>query len=85
MSVLLDEATEILEALDFEPRCEARVRGHTCGDVATRALVCTSCGKVTAVSCEPHAATVLRAKWSATHAECGARAPLCSLVEVVPL
>ena len=86
MSVLLDEETVVIDALDFEITCEALKRGvDRCGVEATHQAICTSCGDVTCVVCIDHAIWARKSDRRLTHTACGARGPICDLVEVVPL
>lgn len=87
MSVLLDEETVVLEALDFEVPCR-KVGDHA----AELAFTCRSCGFVD-FSCRPHFEELRRIvdAWAergvrAVHVRCGFRATsLDELVRVVTL
>lgn len=87
MSTLLDEETVVLDALDFEPRCDC-VNLETrqlCGVAATHWLRCTVCSQPVGMACEQHRARLDEADWTVTHTVCGKSAPMCVLVEAVPL
>lgn len=86
MSTLLDEATIVLDALDFDVTCEAFKKGvDRCGEEATHQAICVECGAVTCVVCIGHAIWARRSERRATHIACGASGVLRDLVQVVPL
>lgn len=85
MSTLLDEETVILEGLDFEPVCDCITAGDKCGEEATHALFCASCGIGVGFACIGHAIWVRRTERTGTHVVCGFGGLIRDLVKVVPL
>lgn len=87
MSTLLDVDTVVLDGLDFNPRCDCKDNEtrRMCGDDATHWLRCTICGQSVGTACAEHRARLEGADWTVTHTTCGKSAPMCVLVEAVPL
>lgn len=87
MSTLLDTESDVLDALDFDPRCDCvnLETRRTCGAAATHWLRCTVCSQPVGMACELHRARLDGADWTVTHTVCGKSAPMCVLVEAVPL
>lgn len=85
MSVLLDEETVVLEALDFEPTCDCMTLGNRCGQEATHQLACIECGKLTGLACMEHAIYVRTSHRIVLHKTCGAELPMRELLEVTAL
>lgn len=85
MSVMADERTVSIEHLDFKLVCEGGMKVEACGQVATHALLCASCGEATGVACVKHVKWVRESSRLVRHTVCGASGAIRDLVKVVPL
>lgn len=75
----------LAEHADDEPECIYVTRGGSCGQPATFAVLCTSCGRQCGLICGPHAAVVSASNRPSVHYACGARGVLSDLIRLVPL
>ncbi len=69
---------------DETPTCGV-VLPEPCTATATHAIVCRECGAQAGLACTVHVDVAERSTRPATHAACGAHAPMRELVRTVPL